>query len=358
MTATDTLPAPVIEAELGQPAGAIAPAPTAALPTPGGGFLMGNPVALQAQLDAYSRGRKIFIDWVFANLTPGVDWLTIHTRVKRGGWIDCPNKNNRTMRRCDVCNGKPTLCKPGAEKIMGLLHMKADPQIDKEMAEAAGNPPGVLFFKVVLINQDTGQEMSIGRGSAKGAEGKDYGDAPPKEDWNKAVKMGQKRAITDAVLRCAGLSEAFTQDLESSAGVPEDDYDDNPPAAPTATRPSPPPRPSGRPANSAPPKPAPPPADLDQQLIVLVGALPASEQAAVITAMQVPDFGARSECPAPRTLLVFELFTQLRRVGKTAADVCKMSKPPARDLGEFDDKRLLAAVTYFKGLPAKAGPKP
>jgi hypothetical protein len=36
----------------------------------------------------------------------------------------------------------------------------------------------------------------------------------PDGDANKAIKMAQKSAQIDAVLRCAGLSEVFTQDLE------------------------------------------------------------------------------------------------------------------------------------------------
>jgi hypothetical protein len=42
---------------------------------------------------------------------------------------------------------------------------------------------------------------------------------PGMDNANKAVKMAQKRAQVDAVLRCAGLSQWFTQDLEEAAFV-------------------------------------------------------------------------------------------------------------------------------------------
>src|SRR5947207_9662958 len=84
-----------------------------------------DPEVLKGQLAAYSAARKLFVDWLFSNLTAGVDYMLIHRKIGRGqNRQDCLQKANRTGRGCEKCGGKATLCKPGSEKICGLLRLR------------------------------------------------------------------------------------------------------------------------------------------------------------------------------------------------------------------------------------------
>lgn len=186
-----------------------------------GGLALHDAAETQRQLDAYAASRKQFIDWVYANLTAGVDYMLIHRSIgPRGNKRDCPKKADRTSPACADCGGKATLCKPGAEKMCGLLQLRPRFARDRDTWEMLGGPetPGLVAVLCELIGP-SGDVVAEGRGARKSDT--DYGDV------NKTIKMAQKSAQTDAVLRCAGLSEIFTQDLEDM-GTPRDDGDDRP----------------------------------------------------------------------------------------------------------------------------------
>jgi hypothetical protein len=70
-----------------------------------------------------------------------------------------------------------------------------------------GPPAGGTFAYVCYVIDGQGRTVGQGRGVAELRE-------PQMLNANKAVKMALKRAQVDAVLRCAGLSQWFTQDLE------------------------------------------------------------------------------------------------------------------------------------------------
>ena len=170
-----------------------------------------DPEVLKGQLAAYSAARKLFVDWLFSNLTAGVDYMLIHRKIGRGqARQDCSQKQNRTGRGCEKCGGKATLCKPGSEKICGLLRLRPRFRKDDETWTMLGADSGTLAFVCELVNETSGSVVAEGRGCRTKAQ--DY------DDINKTVKMVQKSAQTDAVLRCAGLSEVFTQDLEDMPG--------------------------------------------------------------------------------------------------------------------------------------------
>src|SRR5436189_15982 len=170
-----------------------------------------DPEVLKGQLAAYSAARKLFVDWLFSNLTAGVDYMLIHRKIGRGqNRQDCPQKQNRTGRGCEKCGGKATLCKPGSEKICGLLRLRPRFRKDEETWVMLGADSGTLAFVCELVDETSGSVVAEGRGCRTKAQ--DY------DDINKTVKMVQKSAQTDAVLRCAGLSEVFTQDLEDMPG--------------------------------------------------------------------------------------------------------------------------------------------
>jgi hypothetical protein len=71
---------------------------------------------------------------------------------------------------------------------------------------------GVFAYICQLLDRD-GQVVGQGRGVAELRE-------TSLTSANMAVKMAEKRAYVDAVLRAAGLSQYFTQDLEDMLLIP------------------------------------------------------------------------------------------------------------------------------------------
>jgi hypothetical protein len=196
---TDTMPAEAVAA---------APATVPALVPDivGEGLVLGNPEALAAQLESFSKARELFVDWLFNRLVAGIDYMVIHRKVgPRNAKTPCPNAANATGAGCPTCGGKATLCKPGSEKICGLLQLRPRFKRDVDAWEMLGGEAGLVTLVCELVTP-TGVVVAEGRGARH--RDQDFGDV------NKCLKMAQKSAQTDAVLRCAGLSEIFTQDLE------------------------------------------------------------------------------------------------------------------------------------------------
>ena len=102
-----------------------------------------------------------------------------------------------------VIQGKKSLAKGGAEKIASIFKWTAKFDKDTESLEMLGEVKGLVAYKCTLMN---GQFVGEGRGAAMLA--RNNGDP------NKTLKMAQKSAFIDAVLRASGLSDFFTQDLE------------------------------------------------------------------------------------------------------------------------------------------------
>ncbi len=103
-----------------------------------------------------------------------------------------------------VIQGKKSLAKGGAEKIASIFHWTAKFEKDTQALEMIGEIKGWIAFKCTLMN---GQFVGEGRGAALLT--KNSGDL------NKTLKMAEKSAFIDAVLRASGLSDFFTQDLEN-----------------------------------------------------------------------------------------------------------------------------------------------
>ena len=116
------------------------------------------------------------------------------------------------------CN-KPTLLKPGAEKIMNYLGLICRVETLNRVEDY-----NVGFFsyecKVYLIDYN-GVVKGEGIGITNTREGK-YAKQNGFSVQNVVYKMSKKRALVDAVLNVGNLSARFTQDVEDMNIEPED----------------------------------------------------------------------------------------------------------------------------------------
>lgn len=105
---------------------------------------------------------------------------------------------------------KPTLFKPGAEKIFMLLGLRSEFVIVDSTRDFDN---GFFQYQVKcrLFKGDT--LITEGVGTANTRESKWIKNDPYSVD-NTVLKMARKRAMTDAALTVGALSDIFTQDLE------------------------------------------------------------------------------------------------------------------------------------------------
>ena len=101
--------------------------------------------------------------------------------------------------------GKKSLSKGGAEKLTSIYNLTAIFERDDNSIEMLKDVKGLVAFVCNLTK--IGEIVGQGRGADTLV--RNAGDA------NKTIKMAQKRAYIDAVIRTTGLSDIFTQDLES-----------------------------------------------------------------------------------------------------------------------------------------------
>jgi hypothetical protein len=115
-----------------------------------------------------------------------------------------------------------TLLKAGAELTTILLGLHATFSADTETLTMYGAPGAGVFAYVCRLVDRRGQLVGEGRGVAELREPNFYGSP------NIASKMAEKRAYVDAVLRAAGLSNFFTQDLDEPLPPPPEPHDQAP----------------------------------------------------------------------------------------------------------------------------------
>ncbi|MFH1981314.1 MAG: hypothetical protein ABIL58_05700 [Pseudomonadota bacterium] len=156
-------------------------------------------------LERREDNRKALLRWIQSNLQIGVDYGQIHVVGKdkcrlasEGKAHECINPRHWS---------KPSLWKPGAEKICGMLGLIPRFPNLKEYESAAlrGEDLKVIILKCEL---HTGSGFVAAEGSGARRVAQDNGDI------NKSLKMAEKSSHIDATLRVAGLSELFSQDLE------------------------------------------------------------------------------------------------------------------------------------------------
>ena len=103
-----------------------------------------------------------------------------------------------------IIKGKKSLAKGGAEKLASIYNLIATFEKDRESLDMLGNAKGLIAFVCTL------SKFGVIAGQGRGSDTLERNQNDP----NKALKMTQKRAFVDAVIRTTGLSDIFTQDIE------------------------------------------------------------------------------------------------------------------------------------------------
>lgn len=139
--------------------------------------------------------RQIIKDYIGHHMKKGVDYGSIEIVSKKTG------ARFKT---------KPSLFKPGSEKFLSLFKLQARFKKDTDTWEMAGSYPNTFTYLCELFTLK-GIKVGEGRGATRLDE---------KQEWtvNNAIKIAQKRAQIDAVLRTGALSDFFTQDFEEESG--------------------------------------------------------------------------------------------------------------------------------------------
>ena len=124
--------------------------------------------------------------------------------AKRSEFIEKVNRIMVDGKDYHVIQGRKSMAKGGAEKIASIFSWTAGFKKDADSMEAFTDLKGVICFVCDLYKD--GENVGQGRGAA--LLGKNANDP------NKTIKMAQKSAFVDAVIRASGLSDFYTQDLE------------------------------------------------------------------------------------------------------------------------------------------------
>ena len=110
---------------------------------------------------------------------------------------------------------KPTLLKPGAEKIVMMMGLSSRYEI---MDKVEDYEKGFFSYNIRCTLSRNGYDICEGVGNCNSRESK-YVKADPYSIANTILKMAKKRAYVDAALSVASLSDIFTQDLEDMEGL-------------------------------------------------------------------------------------------------------------------------------------------
>ncbi len=209
---------------------------------------------MQNRVDTYIANRTYIIEKIKPLLIEGTDVYTLPGMTKQ------------------------SLGKPGAEKLAAFFGLTGKFEVDKDTMEVIGaQANGKQYIAYVCNLSRSGRIAGQGRGATfiewmrnsyqmvftkpvgtpekDGWKGPFNGKSkkPPYKDYtfwkvpepavfdslalNKAIKMAQKSAFVDAVIRTTGMSDLFTQDLEDMREVIEAEVVTEPANAPATDEP-------------------------------------------------------------------------------------------------------------------------
>jgi hypothetical protein len=162
------------------------------------------PVSRQ-DLEAQSEKRKILKDFVSKQLKQGKD--------SDGDYAVIQGTN------------KPSLLKPGAEKLCQLFGLRTDITQVSQVIDHNGNF-AMFVYKATVYHIRSGEKIAECEASCNSKE-KKYAnrtkweknvktteETPIYDIMNTIMKMAQKRAIVGAVIQATGASDFFTQDMD------------------------------------------------------------------------------------------------------------------------------------------------
>ena len=107
---------------------------------------------------------------------------------------------------------KPTLYKPGAEKLRKLFGMGSKIIESKQEIDMA-NEWAWFTYRISIFDLRTGIQIADCEGSSNSKEKKNLNRAIP-DLINTMQKMAQKRAFVGAIIQATGASDFFTHDIE------------------------------------------------------------------------------------------------------------------------------------------------
>lgn len=105
-----------------------------------------------------------------------------------------------------IIHGRKSLSKGGAEKISSLFKWSASFEKDTDVLSVLDQTADKYI--AFICNLAKADQSPAGQGRGAASLKANHGDV------NKWIKMAQKSAFIDAVLRASGLSDSYTQDLE------------------------------------------------------------------------------------------------------------------------------------------------
>jgi hypothetical protein len=202
---------------------------------------MGNLPMPQATQQQWAARRQQFNEWANTQLRKGIDFGVV------------PGTD------------KPTLLKPGAEKILQLFGCGVDLEpMERKQDVVTGHL--YIEYRARAVSLQTGAVVGMGVGACSTYESKYRyrkewynGQGTPGEgwqrtssnkwfrrienldladQWNTVIKMAKKRAMVDLALTISGASEKFTQDVEDFQEQPIEarEHEDQPKTEPTGSK--------------------------------------------------------------------------------------------------------------------------
>lgn len=111
---------------------------------------------------------------------------------------------------------KPSLLKPGAEKLLLMFGLGFDLVRQEVDHDAEGRPYGVTY-RCVVTKSMADREVVVAAAEAYGGRDEKKWSNPDKTPWHTILAMTQKRALVAAALRATASSGLFTSDMEDHA---------------------------------------------------------------------------------------------------------------------------------------------
>lgn len=147
-------------------------------------------VDIKNGIDALAKKRKIFMEQILPTLAPEQDY-----------WI--------------TDEGRKVLSKGGAERLAEIYSITAQFVADKESLAFFGNTNDTVVYRCILKRNEV--ICGEGRGSASLSD--------HDGSINSTIKVAQKSAFVDGILRVTGMSFLFSQDFIAEDNKEEPDLE-------------------------------------------------------------------------------------------------------------------------------------